>query len=313
MKLHQLRYLCEVIDSGLNVSRASARLHTSPSGISKQLRTLEDELGVELLTRRKTRITGITPSGEAALPVIRRILNDVDQVRHIGKRGASGNSGVLRIATTHTHACYGLVGALKLYAQRWPAVAVHLRQGTPGQIGAWVASGTVDLGIGTAPIASNAALQQAPCYELAHSVVVPAMHPLLTEKRLTLRAIAHHPLVLNGETSRLGRLVEDTFAAQGIGCTVAIRAMDTTAMKKFVELGFGVAVLPSITVDARREPHLKAIPVGHLFRRGKVSVITLKDQPLTEYGEAFVRLVREHGGTRGETTRGGRVRALTPP
>jgi LysR family cys regulon transcriptional activator len=294
MKLHQLRYLCEVIDSGLSVSRASARLHTSPSGISKQLKILEDELGAVLLTRRNTRITGITPSGEAALPMIRRILQDVERVRRMSRDATGRASGVLRVATTHTNACYALAGAIKAFSTRCPEVALHFRQGTPAQIGSWVASGAVDLGLGTAPPGSRGALQLAPCYELAHCVAVPRDHPLLAMRRLTLRAIAQHPLISNGETSRLGRMVEDTFAASGIQCNVAIRAMDTTAMKKFVELGLGVAVLPSITIDRAQDTRLRAIPAGHLFKAGTVSVITLKDHQVPEYGRQFISLAREH-------------------
>jgi LysR family transcriptional regulator, cys regulon transcriptional activator len=293
VKLHQLRYLCEVIDSGLSVSRASARLHTSPSGISKQLKMLEDELGARLLTRRNTRITGITRTGEAALPMIRRILQDVEHVRRTSREISGQAAGVLRIATTHTHACYALVAAIKSFASRFPDVALHFRQGTPAQIASWVGSGTVDLGIGTAPVAGNTMLQYMPCYELEHSVVVPGGHPLLGRKRLTLRAIAQYPLISNGETSRLGRLVEDTFAAHGVSCDISIRAMDTTAMKRFVELGLGIAVLPSVTIDPGKDERLRAIPAGHLFKPGKVCAITLRDQPLPAYGREFVSIARE--------------------
>ena len=119
MKLHQLRYLCEVIDSGLSVSRASARLHTSPSGISKQLKILEDELGAVLLTRRNTRITGVTRTGEAALPLIRRVLQDVEHVRRVSREASGQTTGVLRIGTTHTNACYALVSTIKAFATRF--------------------------------------------------------------------------------------------------------------------------------------------------------------------------------------------------
>ncbi|MGE5525802.1 MAG: LysR substrate-binding domain-containing protein [Rhodospirillaceae bacterium] len=297
MKLHQLRYLCEVIDNGLSVSRASTRLHTSPSGISKQLKILEDELGTELLTRRNTRITGVTRAGEAALPTIRRILHDVDHVRRVS-RDTSARGGTLRIATTHTNACYALVRAIRTFVRRWPDVALHFRQGTPAQIGHWVASGTVDLGIGTTALITNNALQHVPCYQLTHSVVVPAGHALLRAKRLTLEAIAKYPLVSNGETSRLGRLVEDTFAASGVHCEIAIRAMDPTAMKRFVELGLGIAVLPSIAVDPAHDTGLRSIPAGHLFKPGTAFAITLKDRKLPDYGEAFIGIAQREGGAR---------------
>ena len=299
MKLHQLKYLCEVIDSGLSVSRASARLHTSPSGISKQLKILEDELGAPLLKRRKTRITGITREGEAAMPMIRRILQDVEQVRRMSREASGQTSGVLSIATTHTNACYALASTMEAYAARCPGVAVHFRQGTPAQIASWVTSGTVDLGIGTAPAASHATLQLVPCYELAHSVVVPRNHPLLELRRLSLQSIARYPLISNSDTSRLARLVEDTFVAKGVQCDFAIRAMDTTAMKKFVERGLGVAILPAIAVDPDHDRLLRAIPAGYLFRPAKVCVITLKDHRLPQYAREFIAIARKHGKARG--------------
>ena len=127
---------------------------------------------------------------------------------------------------------------------------------------------------------------------------MPRDHPLLAVRRLTLPAIAQYPLISNGETSRLGCMVEDTFAAKGVQYDVAIRAMDTTAMKKFVELGLGVAVLPSIAVDPAQDAMLRAIPAGHLFKPGRVSAITLRDHAMPEYAREFVAVARAHGGGR---------------
>lgn len=292
MKLHQFRYLCEVVDSGLSVTRAAARLHTSPSGISKQLKLLEDELGAELLTRKNTRLTGVTRTGEAALPAIRRILKDVDHVRRIADEVSGRTQGTLTIATTHTHARYALVPAMQRFVRDYPDVALHLRQGTPEQIGAWVASGEVDLGIGNAPIGGDPLLTQIPCYELAHSIVVPPRHPLLRARPLTLEKLAAYPFITNDPASRLGRLVSDAFASRGLACNVVIRAIDTNVMKKYVELGFGISVLPTIAVDAREDKGVRAIPAGVLFRPATACVITLRNRALPEYAQRFVAMVQ---------------------
>src|SRR5688500_14362905 len=138
MKLHQLRYLCEVVDSGLSVTRAAARLHTSPSGISKQLKLLEDELGTKLLARKSTRITGMTRIGEAALPPMCSIRNQMERVRRITEEVSGQTRGKLTVATTLTHARYALVPAIERFVADYPEVALHLRQGTPAQISAWV-------------------------------------------------------------------------------------------------------------------------------------------------------------------------------
>lgn len=295
MKLHQLRYLCEVVDSNLSVSRAAERLHTSPSGISKQLRILEEELGAVLLARKNTRITGVTKIGQAALPTIRRILKDVEVVRRVSSELSGKAKGKLTIATTHTHARYALIPTIRRFVREFPEVGLHMRQGTPAQISRWVASGAVDIGIGTAPLDVEPGLVQIPCYQLKHSVVVPRNHPLLRLRRLSAEAVAEYPLITHDPASRLGRLVEDAFAAKGLSCNVVIRATDTSVMKKYVELGFGIAVLPTVAIDAREDEGLRAIPASRLFKPSTACVIMVKGQSLPDYGRRFVALVtRSH-------------------
>lgn len=293
MKLHQLRYLCEVIDSGMSVSRAAARLHTSPSGISKQLKVLEEELGVQLLTRKRTRITGVTRTADAALPVMRRIIQDIDHVRRISDESSGQAKGYLRVGTTHTHARYSLVPAITQFVQSHPQVRLHLLQGAPAEISSWVLSGSVDIGVGSAAADADPALVQRPWSDITHSLVVPKGHPLERVKQLTLQAIARYPLITNDSSARLGRLVEEAFASKGVTCNIAIRAMDTSVIKKFVELGFGIAVLPSMTVDKREDGALRSIQVDRLFPPTKACVITLRDKRLPHYGRVFLKFIED--------------------
>ena len=291
MKLHQLRYLCEVVDNDFNVTRAAARLHTSPSGISKQLRILEDELGAELLQRRKTRITGATRVGKAALATIRKILKDVDHVRRVSQELTGREHGKLVIATTHTHARYGLAPTIERFVHKYPQVLLDLRQGTPTQIIEWVASGAADLGIGTTPLEIDAGLAQIPCYQLRHSVVVPRDHPLLAVQRLTLEQLARYPLITHHTGTRLGTLVEATFAAKGLTFNTIMRATDTSVMKRYVEMGIGVAVLPTIALETRKDTTLRAIPASHLFKPMTTCVIMMKGHSLPDYANTFVAIV----------------------
>jgi LysR family transcriptional regulator, cys regulon transcriptional activator len=306
MKLNQLRYLREVVDTGFSISRAAARMHTSPSGVSKQLAILESELGTLLLTRRSTRITGLTRAGEAVMPAVRRILRDADQVRRVADELTGQARGRLAIATTHTHARYALVPAVQRFVEEFPEVALHLRQGTPAQIVTWVASGEVDFGIGTAPAGLDPLLTQLPCYDLEHSVVVPRGHPLSRVRRLTMEKVAAYPFITNDPASRLGRLVEEAFTARGLAYNVVIRAIDTNVMKKYVELGFGIAVLPTIAVDPAEDTSLTVLPAGDLFRPAVVSVIMRKGEPLPEYARRFVEIARQQA--RGLSLRSGRQR-----
>lgn len=302
MKLHQFRCLCEVVDGGLNVSRAAERLHTSPPSISKQLKNLEDELGTTLLVRKNTRILGMTETGQAVLPTIRRILKDVENVRRVSNETSGHAKGKLTIATTHTHANYALVPIIKRFVREYPGVSLHLRQGAPGQISQWVASGDVDIGIGTAPLDITSGLVQIPCYELEYSVVTPRNHPLLHRRRLTLEAISEYPLITTELISRLGRLVNDCFAAKGITCNVVIRAMDTNVAKTYVELGLGIAVLPTIAVARDRDRALRTIPASHLFKPSAVCIIMVEGQQLPEYAESFIAMVARMGGRSGASS-----------
>lgn len=291
MKLHQLRYLCEVIDNGFSVSRAAVRLHTVPSGISRQLKLLEEEIGLPLLQRNSTRITGTSEAGAAALPTIRRILKDIEHVRRISGELTGQSKGQLTVATTHNHARYSLVPALERFVSAYPGVDLKMRQGTPEQISRWVLSGDVDLGIGTAPAGAEASLVKLPCYELRHCVVVPRGHPLTKVKRLSLEDIAKHPLIANYSDTRMGRMVEEAFSAKGIEFRVAIRATDSSVIKKYVKVGFGIAVLPSVTVNREDDPRLHAVSASHLFKPSTASVITVRGQTLPPYGQAFIRMV----------------------
>lgn len=290
MKLHQLRYLCEVGD-GLSVSRAAARLHTSPAGISKQIKVLEDEFGAALLVRKNTRITGITEIGQAVLPTFRRILKDVENARRIAHEASGRAKRKLTIGTTHTHASYALPPIMRRFMRDCPNVGLYLRQGTPAQISQWVASGEVDIGIGTTPLDTALGLVQIPCYQLEYSVITPRKHPLLQIRPLTLETISKYPLITTDPASRLGRLVKECFAAKGLTCNVVIQSIDTNVAKTYVELGFGIAVLPTIAVDIHRDTALRVIPASHLFKPSTTYVIMVDEQQLPEYAKRFVTMV----------------------
>jgi len=295
MKLNQFKAFCEVIDAGLNVGRAANKLHMVASGVSKQLKLLEQELSVPLLERKGTRIVRLTKAGTSVLPVIRRILKDVERVRQIPRDIQLGSDGQLTIATTNINARDILVSVMQQFKKTYPSVELQLRQGTPIQIANWLLSGEVDLGIGTVPAAAAASMIRLPCYEHDHSVIVPRGHPLLRERHITLEQIAKYPLIANYADSRLGRLLEEPFIAKGIDFRVMIRATDPSVIKKYVAVGFGIAVLPTVALDPKEDSALRAIPAAHLFRSSTVSVIRRREAELPAYGNAFIEMVMELG------------------
>ena len=97
MKLQQLRYALEVYRHNLNVSEAADALFTSQPGISKQIRLLEEELGVQIFIRSGKRIVSVTQPGQVVLQLAERILHDVQSIKNIGSEFTEQNSGSLTI------------------------------------------------------------------------------------------------------------------------------------------------------------------------------------------------------------------------
>src|SRR5204863_9536879 len=106
MKLQQLRYIVEVARCGLNVTDAAANLYTSQPGISKQIRLLEDELGIQIFQRSGKHFASITQAGLSTIKRADEVLLQVKNIKDLASEFSDEGSGSLSIATTHTQACY---------------------------------------------------------------------------------------------------------------------------------------------------------------------------------------------------------------
>ena len=142
MKLQQLRYIWEVAHHDLNVSATAQSLYTSQPGISKQIRLLEDELGVEVFSRSGKHLTRITPAGESIIEQAGEILRKVDSIKRVAQEFSNEKRGSLDVATTHTQARYALPPMISVFIERYPEVSLNMHQGTPMQIAEMAASGT---------------------------------------------------------------------------------------------------------------------------------------------------------------------------
>lgn len=264
MKLQQLRYIWEVSKHDLNVSATAQSLYTSQPGISKQIRLLEDELGVEVFARSGKHLTRVTPAGKAILEISGEILQKVDSIRQIAQEFSDERKGSLSVATTHTQARYALPPVINEFIKMYPDVALHMHQGTPTQISEMAADGTVDFAIATEAMAGFSDLIMMPCYSWNRSVVVPKDHPLAQVSKLTLEELAQHPIVTYtfGFTGR-GKL-DEAFRERGLDPKVVFTAVDTDVIKTYVRLGLGVGVIASMAVD-EHDSDLVAIDASHLF------------------------------------------------
>ena len=267
MNFQQLRSVREAVRCGFNLTEVAATLHTSQPGVSRQVRELEEELGVELFERAGKRLLGLTSAGKALLPIVERLLLDADSLRRAGQELQGREEGRLSIAATHSQARYALPHVVRDFRQRWPRVSLHLHQGSPKQVAEMLLSGEADIGIATEALASYDQLVTLPCYRWSHSIVLPPGHPLLALGReITLQDLAAHPIITY-ELGYTGRShIDAAFAAAGLQPDVVLTAMDADVIKTYVELEMGVGIVASIAIDEERDRHLHAIDAGHLFQ-----------------------------------------------
>ena len=266
MNFQQLRSLREATRRGYNLTEVAAMMHTSQPGVSRQIRELEDELGVEIFIRAGKRLTGLTPPGETLLPIVERLLLEADNLRRVGQDYADSAQGRLSIAATHSQARYALPHAVRDFRALFPDVTLHLHQGSPRQVADMLLSGEADIGVATEALSSHEALVTLSCYRWTHSIVLPHGHPLLAlQAPVSLEQLAQYPIITyeQGYTGRSH--IDQAFARAGLVPEIVLTAMDADVIKTYVELGMGVGIVASIAVDAERDRHLRLLDAGHLF------------------------------------------------
>lgn len=269
VNFQQLRSVREAVRQGFNLTEVAAVLHTSQPGVSRQIRELEDELGIELFVRAGKRLTGLTAPGEAVLPIVERLLQEADNLRRAGADFARAGEGTLTIAATHSQARYALPAAVRDFRTSHPGVQLQLHQGSPQQVARLLLDGEADIGVATEALAEYESLLALPCYRWTHTVVVPPDHALAAEaaagQELTLQRLAQFPLVTY-EAGYTGRAhIDQAFARAGLAPEVVLVAMDADVIKTYVELGLGVGIVAAIAFDEERDRHLRAIDARHLF------------------------------------------------
>jgi len=294
MKLQQLRYLTEVARRGLNVSEAAEALHTSQPGVSKQIRALEDELGVQVFVRHGKRLVEITEPGKAVIAIAERILAEAQNLRRAGEEFRNEKLGTLTIAATHTQARYALPKAVAAFKKRYPQVQLVMHQGNPTHICEQVLAGEADLCVATEAIALYPEIISMPVYQWNRSVVVPAKHPLLRKSPLTLEALAEYPIVTYDFAFANRSLVQKAFEARGLKPNVVLTALDSDVIKTYVELGLGVGILATMAFDPKRDAGLRAMDASHLFESSTTRLGIKRGTYLRRYAYDFIELFAPH-------------------
>ena len=294
MKLQQLRYIWEVAHHDLNVSATAQSLFTSQPGISKQIRLLEEELGVEIFSRSGKHLTRITPAGEDILKIAGEIMGLVENVKRLAQEHNDPKQGSLSVATTHTQARYALPPVIGSFIEKYPNVKLHMHQGTPLQISEKAADGGVDFAIATEALDLFSDLLMMPCYNWNRCILVPVNHPLAEVSELTLEDVAAHPIVtyVFGFTGR--SKLDDAFTDKGLAPNVVFTATDADVIKTYVRLGLGIGIVAKMAHDPELDKDLVALDARHLFKTSTTKIGFRRGTYLRSYMYDFMELFAPH-------------------
>lgn len=290
MNLQQLRSFSQVVSDGMSLTRAARSLHTTQPSITRRLKSLEEELGVQLFERGKGRMVRLSAAGRVLLPAILRALNAVEDLHQIAEDCSSGSIGQLTIATVNTHLRSALPPVITRFVKEYPDIQLRLRQGTRTQVASWVAAGEADFCVCTLPAQHFTELMFDGCYEVHRAIIVPVGHPLLREKDLTLRHIAAYPIVTYDREYASRADIESAFADAKLRIRVVISAADGETMKTFVLSGLGIGIMSLACYDESKDSGLRMIPAGHFFKPRTVQIGTRREGRLNPHALRFLEL-----------------------
>ncbi|MGV1015806.1 MAG: CysB family HTH-type transcriptional regulator [Fluviibacter phosphoraccumulans] len=290
MNFQQLRIVRETVRQNFNLTEVAEALFTSQPGVSKHIKDLEDELGVELFVRKGKRLIGLTEPGKELIGIVERLLLDAQNIKQLADQFTQKDQGQLVIATTHTQARYVLPKVVKVFKDAFPKVHLVLHQGSPAEIVSMLQTGQADIGIATEALDTAPEIATFPYYQWRHALIVPKGHPLASLKGLTLKDIAAYPIITyhEGYTGR-GQL-DKAFADEGLAPDIVMSALDADVIKAYVELGLGIGIVASMAYYAERDTNLSLSESEHLFRLNTTLIGVRRGHYLRGYAYKFIEL-----------------------
>jgi LysR family cys regulon transcriptional activator len=295
MKLQQLKYLLAIVDNGLNITAAADRLYTSQPGVSKQLRLLEEELGLQLFARKGKSLNRITRAGDQVVKRARLIMEEVDQIRSLASDFYHEEEGTLTIAATNTQVRYVLPEILRELRQQYPKVRLNLHQGTADQIADMMSGNDIDFAIVSGNEGRFGDLLRLPGYHWDRVILVPNGHELTKlDRQITLRDLARYPLVSYIFSFEGDQSLRSTFASEGLEPNVVFTARDSDVIKTYVKMGLGIGIVAGMAYEPGDQSCLTAIPVNGVFPRSTTWIGLRKNTMLRCYMAGFLRLFAPH-------------------
>lgn len=290
MKILQLRYILEIYRNALSISNAAETLYTSQPGISKQVRKLEQELGVDVFVRKGKHLTETTPAGQHIIAVAAELLDKCQQIKNIAQEYRDEKFGVLAIGTTHNQARYVLPGVIGKFTAKYPGIKLNIHQGTPNQIAKEASRGIVDMAITSESLEKYENLVLLPGYEWGRLIMLPKNHPLTAKSSVCIQDLAQYPIVTYSYGFSGRSIIDKAFEKHHLHPQIALTATDADVIKTYVRLGLGVGIVAEMAYDPLVDDDLVTLDATHLFGLSVTKIGFRRDLFLREFMYEFISL-----------------------
>ena len=286
----QLDCFIAIVKNNFHISKAALDLFQSQPGVTRHLHTLEEQMHTPLFIRDGRAIRALTPAGHELYTHALNLQEQWNRLRvrfnHLGQL----DSGVLRIATTHTQAVYKLPKPLKDFRSDYPDISIEINQGSPLECVNFVLEDQADFAIATEEVSLCSDFWILPCFQWNRGFLVPRNHPLTQINKPTLNDVAQYP-VLTYSIGLTGRSAMDKgFEAVGAKANTVLTAQDSEVIKVYVRAGFGVGIVASMIWNPERDLDLTMIDASHCFGWSTVWLGLPKNRKPSEATKAFVEL-----------------------
>ena len=276
MHLETLKVFCDVVETR-SFSVAASQNYVTQSAVSQQIRMLEEKYGKQLLERTRNNVQ-LTPAGEILYQVSKEIVQRYGELEARLQAVAKVVAGTVRVATVHTIGLYELSAQLKRFLKAYPQVQLQLEYSRSNKIYDDALKGGIDIGIVAYP-SRRPGITLIPFREDRLVLVCSPQHPLAKHKQVSIKKLDGEALVGFDRDIPTRKETDRVFRRHGIEARYVMELDNVEIMKRVVEIGIGIAILPEHAVRPEvRGGTLAAVqvadevflrPLGIIHRSGK--------------------------------------------
>ncbi len=295
MTLFQIKIIIQLKKQRFNITNTAESLNVVQSAISRQIKLIEEELGLPLFIKKGKRYLDFTKEGYVIYDQALKIEQASNNILKFSQEALQEKVGRIRIATTHTQAKYFLPKHLTRFRALYPQVSFEIEQSPPADLINKVIESKADIAISTEQLDHDDSLVTQFCYQWHHALILPKDHPLtkFDENTITLKAISKYPLLsyVHGFTG--GGIIQNEFRKKHLSVKLGLAASDSDTIKTYVKLGFGIGIIAEMAYDPEFDQPLSVISLKNILPQFDTKISYLKDSFHPKYLQRFIELLTE--------------------